>query len=95
MIVKVKLIESKQTLKVKLAESKHTFSTRFQNIQTVTKYIGGDAYIGDYEVIPTLEAQMLPTKDKVLTDNITVKSIPVFSTSNNSGGNTVYIAREV
>lgn len=52
---------------------------------------GGERYDGEYEIKPTFEAQILPTKAKVLTDDITVNAIEVSRTTNLSGGKTVYI----
>lgn len=53
-------------------------------------------YEGDYEVLPlAFEETVLPTKDKKLIEDIVVKEIPYYETSNTSGGNTVYIAGHV
>ena len=52
-------------------------------------------YDGEYEITPSAhEAQTLETAGKLMGDNVTVKIIPFFSTSNVSG-ETVYIASEV
>lgn len=59
------------------------------------KYINFEKYQGDYEVTPKVEAQTIPTKDKVLIDDMTIKSIPFFKVSNTTGGNTVFIGNEV
>ena len=64
-------------------------------IGRVSKQIGYVDYVGDYEVTPKINEQSLQTKDKHLTENVTIKSIPYFETSNTSGGNTVYIGSEV
>ena len=60
----------------------------------ITEVVGGDLpyYTGDYVVTPTMEQQSLNTKDKILTNNVTVKKIPMYETTNLSGGTTVYIA---
>lgn len=55
----------------------------------------GDAYDGPYSVTPKVEEQVLHTQHKQMTDDVTVKAIPVYRVSNNSGGTTVYIANEV
>jgi hypothetical protein len=55
----------------------------------------GDIYTGSYSVTPSFEEQTLNTRYKQLEDNIVVVPIPIFRTSNNSGGITVYIANEV
>lgn len=51
-------------------------------------------YEGDYEVIPKVTSQVLKTKQKVMTDDLTVKEVPVYEVSNTSGGTTIYIAKE-
>lgn len=52
-------------------------------------------YDGEYTVTPSDREQIIPTKDNVMLDDITVRAIPFFTVSNTSGGNTVYIGREV
>lgn len=67
----------------------------FGQIQTLTEYVGGDPYEGEYVVTPKVESQTMPTKEKVMLKDVTIKAIPYFETSNTSGGNTVYIAKEM
>lgn len=51
-----------------------------------------EKYEGTYEVIPILyDDQVLETKKKVMMDDVTVKPIPVVSTTNPYGGQTVVI----
>lgn len=53
-------------------------------------------YSGTYEVVSKAHTDSyLETKDKKLTDNIHVKEIPYFETTNLSDGLTVYIGSEV
>lgn len=52
-------------------------------------------YEGEYEVTPTVNGQTLETKQKLMTDDVTIHAIPFFEVGNNSGGNTVYIANEL
>ena len=49
------------------------------------------AYTGDYVVDPDFEGVTLATRNRVLTDDITVNPIEISRTSNTSGGQTVYI----
>lgn len=59
-------------------------------------YIGGEPYTGEYSVIPKADAEtVLDTAGKLLTDNVCVRKIPYYETSNNSDGFTVYIGSEV
>ncbi len=50
-----------------------------------------DGYDGTYEVTPKFENQTLPTRAKLMRDNVTVDAINVSRVSNPAGGNTVYI----
>lgn len=53
-------------------------------------------YDGNYDVVPlAFKETVLSTKNKKLTEDIVVKEIPYYETSNPSGGNTVYIAGHV
>lgn len=80
---------------VKFREISRTFSAEFGAVQTVTKYVGGEQYLGDYVVTPKVDEQRMATKNKVLIEDVTIKSIPFFNVSNTSGGSTVYIGNEV
>ena len=95
MIIKVKFTEITKNMPVKFVESGGALHAKMGEIHTVTEYVGGEKYEGAYEVTPKVEAQTMPTKDKVLIDDMTVKAIPFFSVSNTSGGNTVFIGNEV
>ena len=62
---------------------------------TYSVNIVGEPYEGEYEVTPKAYIrQELETQNKVLTENIKVKEIPYFETSN-VYGDTVYIGSEV
>lgn len=52
---------------------------------SVPKFIGGEEYNGEYEVIPATEPQILPTANKTLFENVTVQEIPTYSVSNDKG----------
>jgi len=52
-------------------------------------------YDGETVVVPRASSDVvLPTKDTLVADDITVKKVPAYRTENTSGGNTVYIASE-
>lgn len=53
--------------------------------------VGGDPYAGEYEVDPNFTGHTLPTKNKLLLENVVVNPIEVTSVSNTAGGKTVYI----
>lgn len=48
-------------------------------------------YDGEYSVTPKAEEQTLPTKDKRLTEDLTINAIPYYETSNEEDGLTVFI----
>lgn len=50
-----------------------------------------EKYTGSYTVKPSVSEQTLATKDKVMTDDVTVLEIPYSEVSNNDGGCTVTI----
>ena len=50
-----------------------------------------DPYTGEYIVIPRVYEQTLETRQKLMTDDVTVREIPVTRTSNPQGGLTVLI----
>lgn len=52
--------------------------------------VGRETYHGAYEVIPDTEVHVLPTADKVMEGDVTVREIPYYETSNVQG-TTVYI----
>lgn len=66
-----------------------------QDVILVPVYKDAIPYEGDYEVTPKVNAQTMPTKGKLMEEDVTVKSIPFFDVSNTSGGSTVYIGNEV
>lgn len=61
----------------------------------ISKDVGTGTYDGDYTAVSKVEGDYyLPTKDKLLNSDITVKKIPYYETSNLSDGITVYIGDE-
>lgn len=66
-------------------------------VDAVTRTSASDipVYEGPYEAIPKVEAQTLPTAKKLMTDDVTVHGVPFYEVSNEQGGNTVYIAKEL
>ena len=51
-----------------------------------------EIYDGAYEITPKVDAQVIPTAQKMMMDDLTVMAIPIYSVSNNAGGATFYIA---
>lgn len=62
-------------------------------LDTVIKVVTvtGDMYDGPYEVTPTLETQMLATRNKTMRDDVTVFEIPYAEVGNTAGGTTATI----
>ena len=73
-------------------EEAQEFCLEFEEVQIIhTDY---DPYLGPYEVIPKAwRDQILPTKDKNMTDDVTVFEVPYAEVSNPEG-TTVIIATE-
>jgi len=73
-----------------------TSSETFNTIMDQVVKVYPDPYDGDYEVMPTVEDNIvLNTKQKTMLDDVTVKKIPVYEIDNPQGGTTVYIAMEI
>ena len=66
-------------------------------LDAVTRTSAGDVHVydGPYEAIPKVTAQTLQTAQKFMREDVSVRAIPYFDTSNPAGGNTIYIANEV
>ena len=64
-------------------------------VGTMSQPKGYADYKGDYEVTPKVTEQSLKTKDKRMTDDVTIKGIEIHRVKNNGGGTTVYIAKGV
>ena len=94
MKINVKFSGGSSSFKPGFQNQSKQIDTEFDNIQVVPEYIN-DLYEGDYTITPKVEAQTMFTKDKVMTDDVTIKEIPIYRTSNTSGGNTVFIGKEV
>lgn len=69
------------------------FKAEMGEVHTVT--VGAKPYEGPYEVTPKVEAQTLATAEKLMREDVTVNKIPYYVVGNTSGGDTVYIAKEV
>lgn len=94
-MIKAKLTEITKDIRASFYDNTKHIEATVGEVQTVTLSDGKEIYQGQYTVTPRVERQSLSTKNKILTEDVTIKSIPFFNVSNNSGGNTVYIASEV
>lgn len=56
--------------------------------------VGFEKYKGEYVITPKLDKQIVEAKDKVMSDDITIKSIPYYEVSNTHGGTTFIIGGE-
>lgn len=95
MKLSVKFFEENNRFLIGFKELNSNININFGEFQTITEYIGGDKYEGEYVVTPKVIEQSLPTKEKVLIEDITIKEIPFYNVSNASGGNTVYIGDKI
>lgn len=63
---------------------------------TVPQVIVPNPYEGDYTVTPRpFDSVILETRDKTMTDDVTVLKVPYYETSNIYDGKTVYIAEDI
>lgn len=54
-----------------------------------------DEYTGDYDVTPKAIAQVLETKQKLMTDDVRIRKIPFHEVSNPHGGTTITIGKDI
>lgn len=87
--------ELDRNIPVSFRELDSYFQVEFKSFQTTNAAPDIEYYKGDYAVTPKVTAQTLPTAQKTMGEDLTVLAIPFYNVSNNSGGKTIYIAREV
>lgn len=81
------ILEENATLNVELSSSSSIgISVEIQTPHAVDV----ETYEGEYEITPSVSRQELETKNRLLSDDIVVKEIPYYETSNESGI-TIYI----
>lgn len=54
-----------------------------------------ETYSGSTEFTPSYTEQVVPTKDKLMKNDLTIKEIPVYKTKNAAGGYTIYVAERI
>lgn len=59
------------------------------NVAIATGY---DFYLGDYDVTPKIESQILLTSNKVMSKDVKINGVPYYEVSNPQGGTTFIIA---
>lgn len=95
MVIRVRFHASDQNFKTSFYASEQRFDLTFDALQTATVRKDAEYYEGAYQVTPRVNTQVLPTAQKLMADDVTVKAIPYYETSNLSDGETVYIGTEV
>ena len=91
----VKFLQNGRSFFADLHTDSQKIDTEFSEFQEISVIDEIEAYDGPYVVTPAIDSQVLSTAQKRMTDNMTVKAIPYFQTSNPQMGETVYIGSEV
>lgn len=60
-------------------------------VATIQRGSSAEYYTGEYVVTPSVQEQILETRNKVMSNDVTVEEIPYYETSNEHGGYTVII----
>lgn len=81
------------SFETQIASDSEVFSFGYDNVYEVVKDV--ETYDGDYTVTPMTTSQSLDTTGKLMTKDVVIKEIPFFETSNNEGGHTIYIGKEL
>lgn len=95
MKIDVKFFESDQRMEVTLNERELRIDAGFDAYQEVTVLKDAEPYTGSYLITPSVNEQILNTAQKQMTQDMTIKEIPYYATSNPQQGETVYIGSEV
>lgn len=88
MRLKVSFDEVDSELKARFIQSECSFKVDFGEVIFIRT---DEKYEGDYNVIPRVYEQVLPTKDKLMLDDVTVEVIPMMKVINVSNGYTATI----
>ena len=91
----IKFLQNGGSFFTDLHTDSQKIDTEFSEFQEISVIDEIEAYDGPYVVTPAIDSQVLSTAQKRMTDNMTVKAIPYFQTSNPQMGETVYIGSEV
>lgn len=80
-------------IRVQFNMTDQSFKPTFEALQRSPPEYDSE-YNGEYEVTPLVDKETtLPTANKIMARNVVVKQVPYFETSNNTGGETVYIGK--
>ena len=82
---------TRQTLGARLNATRQTFVADFGKVQHLTEFVGGEPYTGEYAVKPKVEAQTMPTRLKIMLEDVTIHAIPYAEVTNNANGTTATI----
>lgn len=95
--IKINLSIQNDKVPVPLDISNNNEAIQFgTDVKIEPKFIGAEEYDGSYTITPlAYEDQVLETENKLCVNDIVVKRVPKWKTSNTSGGYTFYIAEEV
>lgn len=94
MRIDISLGESRQEYDLEVEQSTTELSLGTAESVTVNIFEVPE-YEGSYVVIPDTQSQTLETKDKRMADDVLVREIPYYETSNPQNGLTVYIANSL
>ena len=86
----VQFNQSEQKFSLQMKDGNQSFTAGFKDIQLVS--VAAETYEGDYSIVPTVDAQVIPTAQKMMRDDLTITAIPTYNVGNTSGGSTFYIA---
>ncbi len=84
------LTERPQWIHLRAEEQSRVASLRAERVRVVRDSALPE-YRGETTVTPSVDPQTLPTADTVLREDVTVREIPFYTTTNPSGGYTAII----
>lgn len=93
MLIRVQFSTTDQRFKAAFSATDQSITPNFEALQRSPPEYDSE-YNGEYEVTPLVDKETtLLTANKIMSRDVVVKQVPYFETSNNTGGETVYIGK--
>ena len=89
--LKAEFSNAAQVFTAGFSESSGRFAAGVDDFQTLLLVPENTLYEGSYEVVPSVNSQILPTSQKYMTEDVRIEAIPYAEVSNTAGGSTATI----
>ena len=91
MLFTLKFNQTNQLIPVQFASSTESIKLGFENLQIVNVREDVEHYKGSYDITPLITAQIMPTSNKFMDDDVRIEMIPTRELDNEAGGVTFIV----